>query len=268
MSTVLQALEKARKDREKRRQETSRESAPARGYGGGDQKKPPPSAEVEGYQNPSRQSRRFLMLGIFFFIVGISALSASLYYVLKINDRISSIPISNNQQPGNHSINKSAAIQNSSPGDPNTPKTSGSNDIQDSAAGHIVQSQPTPRTEPTPAIRHVPVATMTSSPDDTIPEVVEPYELLKKESLKAMATPLSSPASTQAQPSSFSITDIRAEKLGLKVDGIFWDETKPMGIINGKIVGEGDSVEGLRIIKIQKKSLQVQKGAQHYNVLF
>ena len=38
----------------------------------------------------------------------------------------------------------------------------------------------------------------------------------------------------------------------LSLEGIIWDETKPLAIINDQVVGCGDKVSGVTVVKIEK----------------
>ena len=38
----------------------------------------------------------------------------------------------------------------------------------------------------------------------------------------------------------------------LSLEGIIWDETKPLAIINDEVVGCGDKVSGVTVVKIEK----------------
>lgn len=42
---------------------------------------------------------------------------------------------------------------------------------------------------------------------------------------------------------------------GVKLEGIIWDEKKPMAIINNKVVGVGDDISGAKIIEIKKNEV-------------
>jgi hypothetical protein len=41
----------------------------------------------------------------------------------------------------------------------------------------------------------------------------------------------------------------------LELAGIAWSEDRPFALINGKVVGRGDSVDGLRVVEIQPKEV-------------
>jgi hypothetical protein len=41
----------------------------------------------------------------------------------------------------------------------------------------------------------------------------------------------------------------------LSLEGIIWDPDNPMAVINGKVMGKGDSIKGARIVKIGQKSV-------------
>lgn len=44
----------------------------------------------------------------------------------------------------------------------------------------------------------------------------------------------------------------------LQLQGILWDEKKPLAIINAEIVSEGQEIRGKKIIKIEKDSVIVE----------
>jgi type II secretory pathway component PulC len=43
--------------------------------------------------------------------------------------------------------------------------------------------------------------------------------------------------------------------MDLRVEGIIWDEDNPIAVVNGKVVGVGDSVNGVKIIKIKQNEV-------------
>ena len=45
------------------------------------------------------------------------------------------------------------------------------------------------------------------------------------------------------------------EVVDLAVSGIIWDDVRPQVIINGEILGEGDSIEGFLIEKIERQKV-------------
>ena len=73
-----------------------------------------------------------------------------------------------------------------------------------------------------------------------------------------------------AAPAEVSSTPIREEgkTFGLLLEGIVWDKTQPMAMINGKIVEPGDKIEGVRIVKIHKTSVEIEKEGKHYSIKY
>jgi hypothetical protein len=55
---------------------------------------------------------------------------------------------------------------------------------------------------------------------------------------------------------------------GLALEGIVWDQDMPMAMINGRIVEEGDKIEGVRILKIHKISVEIEKDGKSYSIKY
>ena len=47
-----------------------------------------------------------------------------------------------------------------------------------------------------------------------------------------------------------------------------WDKSQPMAMINGKIVEPGDKIEGVRIVKIHKTSVEFEKEGKYYSIKY
>lgn len=80
----------------------------------------------------------------------------------------------------------------------------------------------------------------------------------------------SEPAMESESPAEVSSEPIREEgkTFGLRLEGIVWDETQPMAMINGRIVEEGDKIEGVRVVKILKTAVEIEKDGQHYSIKY
>lgn len=78
------------------------------------------------------------------------------------------------------------------------------------------------------------------------------------------------PVKVSAAPAEVSSTPIREEgkTFGLLLEGIVWDKTQPMAMINGKIVEPGDKIEGVRIVKIHKTSVEIEKEGKQYSIKY
>jgi hypothetical protein len=61
---------------------------------------------------------------------------------------------------------------------------------------------------------------------------------------------------------------VDASDLGLTLDGIVWDKQKPLAMINGQILGEGQEIEGYSITKIQKTSIEVKKDNRTFTLKY
>jgi hypothetical protein len=55
---------------------------------------------------------------------------------------------------------------------------------------------------------------------------------------------------------------LQPPKLVLK--GIVWDETKPLALINGLVVKEGDTIQGATIVKIDFERVTIQYRSQRF----
>jgi hypothetical protein len=63
------------------------------------------------------------------------------------------------------------------------------------------------------------------------------------------------PATGPQSPRSF-LREADVPGIGrLQLAGIAWSEDRPFALINGKVVGRGDSVDGLRVVEIQPKEV-------------
>lgn len=55
---------------------------------------------------------------------------------------------------------------------------------------------------------------------------------------------------------------------GLSLTGIIWDKKKPIAVINGKMLGVGDTIKGAKVKKIQKESVLLRKHGTNYTLEF
>lgn len=115
----------------------------------------------------------------------------------------------------------------------------------------VVTPVPTPTPEPT--------AVPTPSPEPTPEPTPEP-------SPEPARTP---PPPVQGQATAGAATShVEPGDIGLKIDGIMWDIRNPAAIVNGKIVSVGDLVDGFKVMKINRDSIEVTKGVIMYKVQF
>jgi hypothetical protein len=69
------------------------------------------------------------------------------------------------------------------------------------------------------------------------------------------STPAPPPETGPQSPRSF-LREADVPGVGrLQLAGIAWSEDRPFALINGKVVGRGDSVDGLRVVEIQPKEV-------------
>ncbi|MFA5320673.1 MAG: hypothetical protein WBE75_02705 [Candidatus Omnitrophota bacterium] len=50
--------------------------------------------------------------------------------------------------------------------------------------------------------------------------------------------------------------------IGVSLAGIFWDSDKPRAIINGRIAGPGDEVDGVRVKEIRRDRVILENGGR------
>jgi hypothetical protein len=61
---------------------------------------------------------------------------------------------------------------------------------------------------------------------------------------------------------------IEAKELGLNLEGIVWDKQKPLAMIDGRILGERDEIKGYTITKINKTSIEVKKDNRTFTLKY
>lgn len=336
MSSILKALEKARKERERQLQEKEKKKKRLESIKREGIARKPPEDDSTRRTQPSQAGYpgRFLVLAFLFFVLGVGVLVISVYFFLKVQNMLSSVP------PG-ESITKNEVVSRertevahlqkriiveepvekvTPSAKPNTEEKQYTGRMEKPASAtpiikqqkeirerKTVQVSPTSGSpmKPVPgsSTEELKVAKKLTSltrvgqmkptliAQKTQPEVLEkalPEKKLssfnhKKEVIPtpkpipmAVYTPekrpeIKLPTPTPEPPLNEqpgTIKDISAEKLGLQVGGIFWDEKKPMAIINGVVVGEGDYIRDIKILKIYRRSIRVEKDSTIYNVLF
>ena len=55
-------------------------------------------------------------------------------------------------------------------------------------------------------------------------------------------------------------------RLGLKLSGIVKDGNRTLAIINGAFIGEGETIDGKKIIRIEEKSVLVSESGKEYTI--
>lgn len=61
-------------------------------------------------------------------------------------------------------------------------------------------------------------------------------------------------------------TDKQKEELKLILSGIVFNEKSPMAVINKKMVRTGDTIDGARIISIDRKSVTVEQSGKQFQL--
>lgn len=221
MSTILDALNKYKKEKEQREGQPS--SVPGGKYldgdgGGGSPPQQPPGSGTPPPQGPGRRSLAMIVALIGAFLIIIVAAVAYLLFLI-------------NQQ--NVRISETAEMAQKAP----------------AIVTLIVTPVPTPTPPPTPVPTLTPPPTLTPRPT---PEPTPQQQTQPKDQFPATA----------------ATRHVEASELGFDISGIMWDIRNPGAIINGKIVGVGDVIDGYKIMKINRDSLEVSKGMILYKVQF
>jgi hypothetical protein len=125
------------------------------------------------------------------------------------------------------------------------------------------QSQPTPTAlsapEPTPAANPIQQTTKTlqaiaaRNDDATTTTPVAPPAPAKNPVVVAKAPVTTAPAATPKKVAAPTSTDPKA----IRLQSIFYRMRSPTVIINGKTLGIGDSVDGIKVVSIQRTSVEV-----------
>jgi thioredoxin-related protein len=55
---------------------------------------------------------------------------------------------------------------------------------------------------------------------------------------------------------------VQKANTGPRLQGIFYSTTHPSALVNGKILGEGESVDGVRVVKIDRTKVTVETGGK------
>jgi len=329
MSTILKALEKARKERERQRREQERQKKQLDRIKKEDVIRKPPgeSPPKTGLPTQPVYPSRFLVLALLFFVLGVGVLGVAVYFFYRVQNMLCSIPseegfkrdvVVSKRQVEVTRLQKGTSPEAETTGIKKLPKPSVAKEKQykkHAAKNAIenpfkVQREATrkksaratkaPEHSPMPAPtstavemkaakKPIPVATERKKGRLQIAKhtqslaLPEPPPQKKYPSARPGLTHTPKPAlpsakrpapqeslqqTPQGKEPTTPIKDISAEKIGLRVGGVFWDEKKPMAIINGVIVGEGDYIKDMQILKIFRQSLRVKKDSKIYNVLF
>lgn len=97
----------------------------------------------------------------------------------------------------------------------------------------------------------------------------ETEAILKPVEYKAqnLRDPFQSPLKKEAETITEVIPEAPPPDLSsLTVQGIVWGGKMPQAIINNKVVKVGDTIEGMRIVSIDKEGITVSQGNRNYNL--
>lgn len=53
----------------------------------------------------------------------------------------------------------------------------------------------------------------------------------------------------------------------LKLEGIVWSETRPLAVLNGRIAGAGEVVDGFTILSVQQESIEVRYQGETFEIV-
>lgn len=64
--------------------------------------------------------------------------------------------------------------------------------------------------------------------------------------------------SDPTRPTSYAA--VAGKKENLRLESVFIGASRKVAVINGSVVAEGDSVDGIKVLKIKKNSVDVSRG--------
>lgn len=88
------------------------------------------------------------------------------------------------------------------------------------------------------------------------------------QSLTLKRDPFNWPASQITKFKSFDKKNRALLFTDLSLTGIIWDKRKPLAVINGKMLGIGDTIKGAKVKKINKESVLLRKHGTNYTLEF
>ena len=92
--------------------------------------------------------------------------------------------------------------------------------------------------------------------------------LQNNQSLTLKRDPFNWPASQITKFKSFDKKNRALLFTDLSLTGIIWDKKKPLAVINGKMLGIGDTIKGAKVRKIHKESVLLRKHGTNYTLEF
>jgi hypothetical protein len=92
--------------------------------------------------------------------------------------------------------------------------------------------------------------------------------LRNNQTLTLKRDPFNWPAAQVAKFKSYDKKNSANFFAGLLLTGIIWDQKKPLAVINGKMLGVGDIINGAKVRKIHKESVLLQKYGTNYTLEF
>lgn len=249
MSTILDALNKYKKEKERRannRERSARERELDGDGGGGGSSNPPPAPPGGGGNKNDDDERRFrrqivyivALVGTFLVLIVIAGVFL-LYLINQQNTLIAQATY--DARVARQKSDEAAAEIKQAAKDEETPKPA-------------VEPTPVPTSEPTPA------PTVEPTPKPTPVPTVEP-------------TPSLTPIPGELIESSdgmfgAAVRRVDADELEISLEGIMWDSVEPATLIDGRIYYVGDKIKGYKVLKINKDSIEVTKGSLIFKVVY
>jgi hypothetical protein len=123
--------------------------------------------------------------------------------------------------------------------------------------------QPTPATAP-PTLSATPAATVLTVPPQPVQEEpsVTPAESNPSEVKVAAITPTPTTPTAPVETKAAATPEAR-ESQGPRLQAIYYRLKKPTVVINGKTLGLGQSVDGIKVISIQRTSVEVVQAGKY-----
>jgi len=133
---------------------------------------------------------------------------------------------------------------------------------------------PSPTPTPVPSPSPTPALTPTPAPTPTVlltPTPLPAPTLSPQPALTPANSPTPQPESKTAEQKPIETPSPEIEKIGaselkLTFEGIMYDTNQPMVVINDKILGLDEKIEGYKIIKIEKTFIVIEKDGKQYQI--
>lgn len=115
-----------------------------------------------------------------------------------------------------------------------------------------------PRTNPPDA---VPVASL-----ETPSPASEPIAPAPARAARARDSEAQKPMDVEQDPRAVRVLQT-GDGARLKLEGIVWSETRPLAVLNGRIAGAGEVVDGFSVLAVRQESVEVRYNGETFEIV-